>query len=111
MSEEALVTSYECEAVCTMIMLVIGPGTLSALIRNWCEVRLMVHWRLIIATSIMSVIYILQIIWLAHLGYDKGDWSDDLIFCLFLDLWPLSMIPTLLYAWQYYDMVETAANP
>jgi hypothetical protein len=26
-------------------------------------------------------------------------------------LWPLGTIPTLLYTWQYYEMVEGAANP
>jgi hypothetical protein len=26
-------------------------------------------------------------------------------------MWPFSILSTLLYTWQYFDMVETAANP
>ena len=30
---------------------------------------------------------------------------------LLWSLWPLGTIPTLIYTWQFYDMVEKAANP
>jgi hypothetical protein len=63
----------------------------------------------------MSTTYILQMIWLSHVrighAYNPYDWDENLKDSLFSELWPLVTIPTLLYTWQYYDMVERTANP
>jgi hypothetical protein len=40
-----------------------------------------------------------------------NDWNENLRNTLLSNLWPLNTIPTLLYTWQYYDMVERAASP
>jgi hypothetical protein len=108
-------TPYEYEAVCTALMLVIGPCTLSALIRHLYQKRTLAHWRLILATAVISTQYILQMVWLANYRYGHRNnnyvWNENLKFYLFYYIWPLGTIPTLFYTWQFYDMVEGAANP
>lgn len=96
-------------------MLVVAPGTLSALIKHSYEKKTLVHWRLVIATALMSAVYILQVIWLSHErkdhGYNVFDWNECLMFNIVSWLWPLCTIPTLLYTWHLYDMVERAVKP
>jgi hypothetical protein len=44
-------------------------------------------------------------------SYNPYVWNENLRLALLMNLWPFGTLPTLLYTWQYYDMVERAANP
>jgi hypothetical protein len=43
--------------------------------------------------------------------YNAFQWNELLEGFSLYYLWPFSMLSTLFYSWQYYDMVKTAANP
>jgi hypothetical protein len=58
--------TWQFETVCTVVMLIIGPSTLSALLKHSYEKGTLVHWRLIVSTALMSGMYVLQLIWLVH---------------------------------------------
>ena len=52
---------------------------------------------------------------LAHLrhghSYDVFEWNENVKANIFQLIWPYCIIPTLIYTWQYYEMMMRAANP
>jgi hypothetical protein len=95
-------------------MLIISFSALNAIVRHACEKRTLIYWRLIVATILMTSIYLLQLTFLSHKRYyhkyDQHDWSDLLLNEIVDQLWPFSVLPTLLYTWQYYDLVDVVSN-
>jgi hypothetical protein len=33
------------------------------------------------------------------------------MYCWMQNIWPYTVLPTMLYTWQYYDLVDKVANP
>jgi hypothetical protein len=65
---------------------------------------------------VMLTIYLLDIIWsyhtmIPHAGFDHYKKMGNLKSVLFGNVWPLSLLPTLIYTWQYYEVVDNVANP
>ena len=101
--------------VCTNVMIVVSFATLCAVMRHAIETKSMVYWRLIFMTALMTLIYLLQYECLSHERENKGfnvqNWTQSLINKILIQLWPFTLIPTLIYTWQYYDLVNRIANP
>jgi hypothetical protein len=97
------------------VMVVISFGAFSATVLHAIKHKTLIYWRLTLATAIMTTVYIIQIIWLSHWrhghAYNSLVWSWDLVYNVFYNTWPYTALPTLLYTWQYYELVDRVANP
>jgi hypothetical protein len=101
------------EFVCSNVMVVISFSTFSATMLHAFKHKTLIYWRLTLATTIMTTVYIVRIVWLSHLrtGHDYSlSWRDNLLTVILNYTWPYTVLPTLLYTWQYYDLVDRVAN-
>lgn len=96
-------------------MVAVSFATLCAVIEHAIGKKTTMYWRLILASAFMSTNYSLQMVYLLHkrenYHYDFTDWTELLIDYIFENVWPYYVVATMLYTWQYYDLVETVANP
>jgi hypothetical protein len=63
--------------------------------------------------AMVFAIYTMQLLSLAdiRIGHQVVDWNGLLVSCIESNSWPYSVIPTMLYCWQYYDIMEFVAVP
>ena len=103
------------EVVCTVVMIGVNFSTFCALIKNCYDKGAVRYWKLILATSIMTTIYVLAMVELTHHrvdhGYNAYKWNQLLRNGLFGYTWPFGIISTVLYTWQYFDLVAVVAYP
>lgn len=100
-------------SICVLPMVVISFSTLCALLKYSWQERTSVYFRLIVAAALMNLTYIATLANFTHLrtGHHRfNSWFGILFAEVSAYLWPLLSIPTLLYTWQIYDLIERAAN-
>ena len=70
---------YAYKFVCTMPMLIVSVGTMYGVVAHAVTRRTLIYWRLVAATTIMFLIYYLQMLSLGALrdghGFDLSVWS------------------------------------
>jgi hypothetical protein len=103
------------EWVCTQTMLIISVSTLSAIVHHAYRKKTLVYWRLMIAAIIMTFDNLCSVDYFLH-ARTGHHFNIDKISIVFLqnfvgNTYPLSFLPTLIYTAQYYELVETVANP
>lgn len=73
-----------------------------------------IYWRLILAATLMTTLYTLKLIEFTHERnghiYNTFKWDQLLLTTVYTYLWSFTVLPTLLYTWQYYDLVERLAS-
>lgn len=102
------------KTMCAIPMLAISLSTFSALAMHSYGQKTLIYWPLNLATAIMTIIYILTMVMVYHDGngrfYNGAVWNETLKLNVFSYLWPFSSLSTLLYTWQYFEMVVVVAS-
>ena len=102
-------------AIAAVVMTGIGFASFCSSIWYAYEQKSLIYWKLILALVLMTTAYILQLVWLAHSReghqhYDHNDKSQAFISNAFVFTWPFTVLPTVLYTWQNFEMVLQAVD-
>jgi hypothetical protein len=87
--------------VTSSVMLIISFASLSAVVYHAVIKRTIIYWRLLLAAIITNSLSILQLVYLSHQRkghkYDFFEWGQNLQEIVLNNLWPFTVMPTLLY--------------
>ena len=94
---------FHAEYVAGLVVAPICLGTFGVLLWYTSKYRqIWFYWRLFLALAIMFVSYVLGIL----VFYYYTPIRSSFMFYFVEHSWQIKVFPTLLYAWQYFDVVE-----